>query len=419
MMTKFLRYCDQFIDLKSIRRGMHFYIEGARENAVRRGSQNADTLEAIFEAAHAFVDDTFTLPEHRNAHKRHLNDLYGVWMQASMMHSAAQAGHSLGVQVKNNLEWQKAYEAWNELCVELLNHTTSADRITGAGGSSGQYPTFQTVLESSFIDVQTIARAMEKLDTLLSSNAKKGQAKPRLGETPMPFISYMGLDPERIINHANRVSSETKSKNESLKAQYQALAEKLRRGSPEASGKTLEGLLAGSMRGHQGEPVASRVAGQEGSAGDGTLHQQPAGDVGVRGSGDGAGVNDFGTCTACEQPIRGIVAELHGKKYHATASGCTSALYRFWKDAASRIGMGVGCDTKYVVTKADGSPVDPKADYLVLRLDTDPCARDAASLYARSLRTYKQCRGGIDEATTRFIQELHEKCNRYYGKVKP
>lgn len=38
--------------------------------------------------------------------------------------------------------------------------------------------------------------------------------------------------------------------------------------------------------------------------------------------------------------------------------------------------------SKFVVTKADGTPVDPEAQYLVLRLDTDGCARVAAVFYA-------------------------------------
>ncbi|HEX6986972.1 MAG TPA: hypothetical protein VF170_16460 [Planctomycetaceae bacterium] len=38
--------------------------------------------------------------------------------------------------------------------------------------------------------------------------------------------------------------------------------------------------------------------------------------------------------------------------------------------------------SKYVVRKADGSPPDPDARYLVLRLDTDPFARKAAQTYA-------------------------------------
>ena len=42
---------------------------------------------------------------------------------------------------------------------------------------------------------------------------------------------------------------------------------------------------------------------------------------------------------------------------------------------------------KYIVTKSDGSPVDPKADYFVLRLDTDKTARHAARTYARNIQS--------------------------------
>jgi hypothetical protein len=37
---------------------------------------------------------------------------------------------------------------------------------------------------------------------------------------------------------------------------------------------------------------------------------------------------------------------------------------------------------KYVITKSDGSPVDPAAQYFVLRIDTDPAARHAVLMYA-------------------------------------
>ena len=37
---------------------------------------------------------------------------------------------------------------------------------------------------------------------------------------------------------------------------------------------------------------------------------------------------------------------------------------------------------KYVVTKADGSSVDPEAQYFILRIDTDPAARYALNAYA-------------------------------------
>lgn len=39
---------------------------------------------------------------------------------------------------------------------------------------------------------------------------------------------------------------------------------------------------------------------------------------------------------------------------------------------------------KYRVEKSDGSPVDPKAVYFTLRLDTDPHARAAVRAYAAS-----------------------------------
>lgn len=40
---------------------------------------------------------------------------------------------------------------------------------------------------------------------------------------------------------------------------------------------------------------------------------------------------------------------------------------------------------KYIVSKANGQPIDPQADYFVLRLDTDPAARAAAYCYAREV----------------------------------
>lgn len=42
---------------------------------------------------------------------------------------------------------------------------------------------------------------------------------------------------------------------------------------------------------------------------------------------------------------------------------------------------------KYIIQKADGSSVDPEADYFVLRLDKDPHARVALLHYARSVRS--------------------------------
>ena len=43
--------------------------------------------------------------------------------------------------------------------------------------------------------------------------------------------------------------------------------------------------------------------------------------------------------------------------------------------------MTQGLYDKYIVTKADGSSVDLEAQYFVLRIDTDPCARLALRTY--------------------------------------
>jgi hypothetical protein len=48
-----------------------------------------------------------------------------------------------------------------------------------------------------------------------------------------------------------------------------------------------------------------------------------------------------------------------------------------------------GLYRKYIITKADGSLVDPKAQYLVLRLDTDKAARVAAMMYADGIAQEK------------------------------
>jgi len=44
-----------------------------------------------------------------------------------------------------------------------------------------------------------------------------------------------------------------------------------------------------------------------------------------------------------------------------------------------------GWKLKYLIHKADGSEVDPKAEYFVLRLDKDQHARKAALAYAESI----------------------------------
>ena len=48
-----------------------------------------------------------------------------------------------------------------------------------------------------------------------------------------------------------------------------------------------------------------------------------------------------------------------------------------------------GLYDKYIITKTDGSPVDPHAQYFVLRIDTDPCARLALDHSAQYLERYE------------------------------
>lgn len=50
-----------------------------------------------------------------------------------------------------------------------------------------------------------------------------------------------------------------------------------------------------------------------------------------------------------------------------------------------KCGEPKGLYLKYIIAKADGSPVDPNADYFVLRLDTDQAARGAARNYANRI----------------------------------
>lgn len=46
----------------------------------------------------------------------------------------------------------------------------------------------------------------------------------------------------------------------------------------------------------------------------------------------------------------------------------------------------LGIYGKYRIEKTDGTPLDPKASYFVLRLDTDGAAREAMRTYAQEIR---------------------------------
>lgn len=64
-----------------------------------------------------------------------------------------------------------------------------------------------------------------------------------------------------------------------------------------------------------------------------------------------------------------------------------------------------GLYNKYIVTKRDGSPVDPDAFYFVLRLDTDMAAREAALCYANARATEMPLLAQDITATVMFYTE--------------
>jgi hypothetical protein len=62
-----------------------------------------------------------------------------------------------------------------------------------------------------------------------------------------------------------------------------------------------------------------------------------------------------------------------------------------------------GLFNKYIVQKSDGSPIDPNAQYFVLRVDTDPAARAALKVYAAY----------VDEDQPNFSDELYRWVDKY------
>ena len=66
-----------------------------------------------------------------------------------------------------------------------------------------------------------------------------------------------------------------------------------------------------------------------------------------------------------------------------------------------------GLHRKYIVTKTDGSPTDPDADYFVLRIDTDAHARHAARTYARS----------VQACNPQLADDIHRRCDEHGIRV--
>ena len=92
-----------------------------------------------------------------------------------------------------------------------------------------------------------------------------------------------------------------------------------------------------------------------------------------------------------EAPDRKQIRDIFVTAYHAVceqklslALGNEPLRSNDYAQAASEstLDSRTGLYGKYRDEKANGSPVDPKADYFVLRLDTDKAARKAAIYYA-------------------------------------
>ena len=74
---------------------------------------------------------------------------------------------------------------------------------------------------------------------------------------------------------------------------------------------------------------------------------------------------------------------------------------------------------KYCISKADGSPVDPNADYFVLRLDTDPVARRAAREYSYVTPDRDLARG-LQDSLAKYDPQLKDCMNiQFFGLEKP
>lgn len=63
---------------------------------------------------------------------------------------------------------------------------------------------------------------------------------------------------------------------------------------------------------------------------------------------------------------------------------------------------------KYIIEKVDGTPIDPQAEYFVLRIDKDPAARIAAMAYAEAIR----------ETAPQLSIDIIQKCNLYGSRGK-
>lgn len=72
--------------------------------------------------------------------------------------------------------------------------------------------------------------------------------------------------------------------------------------------------------------------------------------------------------------------------------------------------MTKGLYGKYKIEKADGTPINPQAQYFILRLDTDPYARRAVRTYIKYMHTVNP------QLASDLKHWLNESCETDAGK---
>ena len=107
----------------------------------------------------------------------------------------------------------------------------------------------------------------------------------------------------------------------------------------------------------------------------------------------------------------------HVEKFRSEARQLLQAEGKIGPDADAKPREGLY--GKYRISKADGSPVDPNADYFVLRLDTDPVARRAAREYSY-MTVDRKLALELQERITKYNPKMMDCINlQFFGVEKP
>ena len=72
-----------------------------------------------------------------------------------------------------------------------------------------------------------------------------------------------------------------------------------------------------------------------------------------------------------------------------------------------------GYEDKYVVSKRNGQPINPFAQYFVLRMDTDPHAREAIRTYAGCV---EECDKGMANSLLKRLRDSEDSFNAHMAE---